>query len=509
MTTAASAPLPEDLAPATPLQRPFTHTELPPRPQKSLMHRAFSAATSWYWPADALAAHAAESALLARAAAASVHALALNSAWSMRSGFVDVGPSLPAGSPAAASPHALINTLVVEPTTATDTSAPPVLFLHGYGSGLGLWYRALPTVADALVPRGHTLYAIDWLGSARSARVPFPVAEVAKDSSKCHKDKKHSNNSSSSSSDAVVIDGKVPSGGRDPTVAVTEAYFLDSLAAFHSQALDNKPAIVVAHSLGGYLATRYAQQYPDRVAQLVLVSPAGVPPVPPPHVQTFANRPLPWHWAAVRSAFRGMWEAGYTPFQLLRGLGPVGPRLAGWYTSRRMEAVDDAEARELRDYVFHVNAHGDAAGEKALSALLLPGAWAKDPLAHTLPQIWRESGIPTRFVYGDVDWMDFRHAARVLAADATASAGTPSPADVSVHIVEGAGHQVFLDNPPRFAETVIDMVVNPHPLVARLSGEDLAVALASKAAEEIEAAAAAAAAAPVVASADAHVSTLQ
>ena len=38
--------------------------------------------------------------------------------------------------------------------------------------------------------------------------------------------------------------------------------------------------VLAGHSLGGYLAAKYAVKYPDRVKSLVLISPAGIAPLP-------------------------------------------------------------------------------------------------------------------------------------------------------------------------------------------------------------------------------------
>ena len=42
-------------------------------------------------------------------------------------------------------------------------------------------------------------------------------------------------------------------------------------------------------------------------------------------------------------------------------------------------------------------------GERALSQLLLPFAWARKPLCERIPKL--NKSIPIRFIYGDTDWM--------------------------------------------------------------------------------------------------------
>ncbi|ORZ38272.1 Alpha/Beta hydrolase protein [Catenaria anguillulae PL171] len=451
--TAAASPA--DLQPA--LDPPFTHHELPTAAtangKPSFLSRALSCVSSWYWPANAHQAHAAEQALLSL--------IPPSPLYRTRSGFIDVAAD---SGPNANHQHALINTLIIEPTTPPANPQPPIVFLHGYGAGLALWYRTLPEIAAQLIPHGSTLYAIDWLGMARSGRVPFPIGSSLPPTSPETSTASH--------------DPKRPHG-----VAEAEDYFLSSLdrwraritaAASGSPDADGK-VILVGHSLGGYLAANYALRHPDKVAQLILVSPVGVPARPAENPSV--ARPLPAHWAAIRSAAHKLWAGGYTPFSVMRGVGPLGPSLMGWYTSRRFAATitDEKEQGLVRDYLFHANNAGMAAGEYALGALLDFGAWARDPLAPRLKGLW--SGlekVKTRFVYGTVDWMNWEHAGRVLVGEKVGQDAA------SVHLVEGAGHQVFLDNPSGFADVVVDCVKNARePTVSRVEVEQMVQVLAA------------------------------
>jgi cardiolipin-specific phospholipase len=70
-------------------------------------------------------------------------------------------------------PGHYINTVTFQPATRSNT--PPVVLLHGYGAGLGFFFRNLPALGAWAGERQTPAYALDWLGMGRSARVPFKV----------------------------------------------------------------------------------------------------------------------------------------------------------------------------------------------------------------------------------------------------------------------------------------------------------------------------------------------
>ncbi len=97
----------------------------------------------------------------------------------------------------------------------------PLVMIHGFGGGVGLWIRNL----DAL-SRSRPVYAFDLLGFGRSSRPSFP-------------------------SDA----------------SLAEEQFVTSIEQWR-QSLGLERMILLGHSLGGYLATSYTIQYPERYTKL-------------------------------------------------------------------------------------------------------------------------------------------------------------------------------------------------------------------------------------------------
>lgn len=152
-----------------------------------------------------------------------------------------------------------------------------VVIAHGYGEHVGRYGH----VADALVARGAAVYAADHIGHGRSA------------------------------GDRVVI--------TDFEHVVDDLHTVVSRARSDHPGL---PVVLIGHSMGGLVATRFAQRHGDELAGLVLSGPAvgdmglsvlleleEIPEVPidpdvlsrdPAVGAAYATDPLVWHGAFQR-----------------------------------------------------------------------------------------------------------------------------------------------------------------------------------------------------------------
>jgi cardiolipin-specific phospholipase len=169
------------------------------------------------------------------------------------------------------------------------------------------------------------VYAIDWLGMGRSARVPFTVKAKKED-----------------------ISGRVNEA---------ESFFIDSLEEWREKMRMEKMTLV-GHSLGAYLSVAYALRYPTRVSKLILLSPAGVPRDPndnsvpskefddtqedvksagvakaPTQAQIEdmkkGLRRLQAQESKTRKLLTYLWEEGWSPFQIIRSSLFWSPLLVG------------------------------------------------------------------------------------------------------------------------------------------------------------------------------------
>jgi pimeloyl-ACP methyl ester carboxylesterase len=281
-----------------------------------------------------------------------------------------------------------INTVTFE-----KADAPTIVLVHGYGASQGFFFRNF----DALASKFRVI-AIDQLGWGASSRPDFTCKSTEE----------------------------------------TESWFIDSLEEWRkAKKIDN--FILLGHSLGGYVAVRYALKYPEHVKHVVLVGPAGF--------NAGSDRLMQFKstWKGAVANF--IWESNFTPQTVIRGLGPWGPNLVKNYAGARFggrygsgEMLTEVESKLLSDYMFHTLA-AKASGELCLKYIFSLGALARTPLVDSAPN-WK---VPTSFIYGVDDWMHY-------SGGMAARLRMKVPCEI-LRVPQG-GHFVFMDNAPKFHEAV-------------------------------------------------------
>ncbi|KAG5360736.1 putative cardiolipin-specific deacylase [Yarrowia sp. B02] len=130
----------------------------------------------------------------------------------------------------------------IEQPEHESSSSRTLVMLHGWGTGMGLWFENLDAISS--LP-GWNIHVLDNPGMGRSTRETFDINQ--------HKDD--------------------PDGRQ--MVAETEEWYLSRLEAWREKK-GLERFVLLGHSLGGYIASIYAMKYPHRVERLILVSPVGV-----------------------------------------------------------------------------------------------------------------------------------------------------------------------------------------------------------------------------------------
>jgi cardiolipin-specific phospholipase len=336
-------------------------------------------------------------------------------------------------------------------------SSPETLIsLASHNSHYSFFFRNWEAIANSAAETGRRTFFLDWLGMGASSR-PSPALL------------------------ASPVNTPV-----EQRVARAEHFFLSSLESWR-QEVGIEKMVLVGHSLGGYLASAYAIQYPENVSSLILVSPAGIPTVEDEKPKPIGKGPNshPAHErvsldaaadaveiemqnpkepekpkatfmsTALRKTFIWGWEKGLSPFSVLRGLGPWGPLLVGKYSTRRFAAQDPNDVRDLHSYIYATSVL-KGSGEFCISHILKPGAYARMPIAERIHGL----RMPVTFLYGDNDWMDI---AGGLAVEHILN--EEGNKDVQVHCVPRAGHHLYLDNPD-FTNVILDLRIKSAPPVA-------------------------------------------
>ncbi|KAJ5758030.1 uncharacterized protein N7511_006724 [Penicillium nucicola] len=389
-----------------------------------------------------------------------------------------------------------------------------LVMLHGYGAGLGFFYKNFEPLSRL---KGWQLHALDMLGMGRSTRPSF----------------------------------KIKAKGREDAIREAEAWFVDALEEWRIKRKIDRFTLL-GHSLGGYMAVAYALKYPGHLNKLILASPVGIPEDPyavtagvaEPSESTLPSEvtqdqqsvvaPVAVPGSAPRTAdgrfitgqqpgdgpaqpprrnipkwFAYLWDANISPFSLIRWTGPLGPRLVSGWTSRRFSHLPAEESKALHDYSYSIFSLRGS-GEYALAYILAPGAFARSPLIHRVHGLGRqlihnnspltplphaisaakacstqaeptpappapasesetptkrENGLPVVFMYGDHDWMDVSggHAAaarleeekRKVLVNATVEERQSDEGSSKVIVIKKAGHHLYLDGWEEFNSVIL------------------------------------------------------
>jgi pimeloyl-ACP methyl ester carboxylesterase len=306
-------------------------------------------------------------------------------------------------------------------TPNTDPNATPLVLFHGYGSGTGIFYAVLPGLTEMW--KGN-VYVVDLLGCGLSTRKPWTLGF-----------------------------------GSDADLNKTEEYFCDAIEEWRKN-IGIEKMVLAGHSMGGYITTVYCEKYSSSIEKLLLLSPVGIPDPDKNIKERLKN--APWYF---RMSF-SMWESGYSPMAL-----PGTWHLLGMHGNARFNNASWTTKELLRNYFYYNWCNGDpSAGARTHSTLLAPGAYARSPLRTRIPKL--RGKIPRiSCIYGETDWMDYRHFEKVKKAivderteretKSSSSSSSSSnnnndddlgPFPIDITRVAGAGHNLMVDNPEGFLD---------------------------------------------------------
>ncbi|XP_053736965.1 1-acylglycerol-3-phosphate O-acyltransferase ABHD5 isoform X1 [Synchiropus splendidus] len=225
----------------------------------------------------------------------------------------------------------------------------PLVLLHGFGGGVGLWAQNLDALSMC-----RPVFALDLLGFGQSSRPVFSLhAQEA------------------------------------------EEQFIESIEQWRAK-VGLETMVLLGHNLGGYLSISYAIKYPERVKHIVLVEPWGISEHPDT-VET--DRPIPVWIKALGAMF-----SPFNPLAGLRLVGPLGPSLVQTLRpdfKRKFSSMFNDNT--VAEYIYHLNVQSPS-GETAFKNMTLPNGWAKRPMLPRIEQLC--ASIPIAIIYGSRSSID-------------------------------------------------------------------------------------------------------
>ncbi len=190
--------------------------------------------------------------------------------------------------------------------------------------------------------------------------------------------------------------------------------------------LGDKQLIIIGHSFGGFLASLYAAEFPDRVKSLVLVAPAETLVMPPPSGGLFEQirRRLP---ADMRAGYDG-WLKRYLDYGSLFSKSEA-----------ELAALND----EFALYYSHVNSERVPEPGKG-GGWMVHGLYMSMGLKHDYRPLLKNVSAPVLVIHGASDLQP--EAASRMYADAFPNA--------RFKVIDRAGHFPFHTQPAAFNEAV-------------------------------------------------------
>lgn len=302
--------------------------------------------------------------------------------------------------------------------TENDKEEYPLVMLHGYMNGALYFYRNLVGLSN--YGFGGEVYALDMLGWGLSSRPKFQTKAIQ--------------------------------GYESDDTHATEQVFVESLEEWRKAHKIDK-MVLGGHSMGGYLATAYAEKYPERIDRLILISPAGVPD--DQHVDVEGRiKAAPFSFRIFVGMVSSLWNMGVTPASFLRSLPETrGRKMVENYIRGRLPSITCPQEQKYLGEYLYTNAALPGSGEDCLGKILKPTTFAYKPTLHRIPFL-RVKHVS--FIYGQNDWMDplLGGVETLRRCQEMKKDGEPTP-EVRVYGVRNAGHLLMLENWKEFNSAMI------------------------------------------------------
>jgi len=273
----------------------------------------------------------------------------------------------------------------------TEEKNNVILFLHGYGGFGAVYYKILGQLAE-----NFYCVAIDAPGMGFSSRAP-----------------------------------NVPFDSTDSCID----YFVSKIKAFVDTYGLTKFNII-GHSLGGYMAGHFFEQYHEQVEKLILLSPAGMN-IPYTDQQErfnrFADERGFFASYFIKSTWKKIFKKKKSPFELM--FWPFKTVFLRMYLGAKRFNFTPDEKELLFDLMKYFISQ-PACGDKCIGYLLYYGMQSQRPVIKILSKMHARSSS-VMIMYGEFDWMDKNDTIENL---------RELNLEIKVTMAMGADHQIPFQN---------------------------------------------------------------
>ena len=228
---------------------------------------------------------------------------------------------------------------------AASERLPPILLLHGFAAGKAMWFRLLPYLRGA--NRGREVYAVDLPGMGANAFTREERLWLQKGLKACATPEERAEHAARYYVEAV--EGWRIAMKIERVLLVGHSFG----AVAHLASLCLRLTSAVAARAGALMAAHYARAHPDRVSQLILLSPVGLAPTAiEPGVQATPKVSL------IDRIIGGIWARYHvTPLQMARCVGHLLPSVVRSFVKKSTlfrSVTDKEQIAALSRYVYGV-----------------------------------------------------------------------------------------------------------------------------------------------------------
>ncbi|SSD59975.1 related to Protein ECM18 [Saccharomycodes ludwigii] len=325
------------------------------------------------------------------------------------------------------------------------SSTTPLVMLHGYLTSSMCYYKNIPELSKKF----RDIYLLDLPGHGGTPLLPH-ISDIRLNYERPLPLKYHFIPTKDSNGKKLEFEIDFPMEYpkyRHLVDTICNTVYADTIEQWKFDSKIKGKINLVAHSFGGYVSFKYWFKYPKSVNKIVLASPLGM------ERNIFSINNLlhgktkyPLNYRDPSSKYylnpnvkvpRWLFNNQYKIFEYL---GPLGAKILWAFINKRYSRQEVEFRNYLFDQMYYMDCKKQELNLSVLKELFTPFLTAIDPiLDYKIPH------HKLLVLFGDHDWMNRSESGRFVENSC---------------IIPRAGHNLFLDNPEKFNEKVIEFLNN-------------------------------------------------